>query len=62
LSALLNALFSEVNPGPVKKAFELLGRSLGPVRLPLVAPSATTIEQLRAALAALPRDGFGSDS
>lgn len=60
LSALLDALFSEVNPGPAKKAFELLGQSLGSVRLPLVAPSAATVERLRAALAALPRDVLGS--
>lgn len=55
LAALLDALFSEVNPGPAKKAFELLGQSLGSVRLPLVAPSAATVERLRAALAALPQ-------
>lgn len=55
LAALLEALFSEVNPGPLKKAFELLGQSLGCVRLPLVEPSAATVERLRTALAALPR-------
>jgi 4-hydroxy-tetrahydrodipicolinate synthase len=55
LAALLDALFSEVNPGPAKKAFELLGQSLGSVRLPLIEPSMATIERLRAALAALPR-------
>lgn len=53
LGALLDALFSEVNPGPVKKAFELLGEPMGPVRLPLVEPAAATVERLRAALAGL---------
>jgi 4-hydroxy-tetrahydrodipicolinate synthase len=55
LAPLLDALFSEVNPGPAKKAFELLSQSLGCVRLPLVAPSAATVERLSAALRALPQ-------
>ena len=33
---LINALFCEVNPVPVKKAMELLGWKVGPLRLPLV--------------------------
>lgn len=33
---LINALFCEVNPIPVKKAMELLGWKVGSVRLPLV--------------------------
>jgi 4-hydroxy-tetrahydrodipicolinate synthase len=36
---LINALFCEVNPIPVKKAMELLGWNVGDVRLPLVALS-----------------------
>ena len=54
LAALLDTLFSEVNPGPLKKAFELMGQSLGTVRLPLMEPSAATVERLRTALASLP--------
>jgi len=36
---LIDALFCEVNPIPVKKAMELLGWKVGALRLPLVAPS-----------------------
>ncbi|MCI8308240.1 MAG: 4-hydroxy-tetrahydrodipicolinate synthase [Lachnospiraceae bacterium] len=32
---LINALFSEVNPIPVKKAMNLMGLDVGPLRLPL---------------------------
>lgn len=32
---LVNALFSEVNPIPVKKAMNLMGMEVGPLRLPL---------------------------
>lgn len=56
LGPLLDALFSETNPGPTKTAFGLLGaeRGVGDVRLPLVPPSAATVERLRVALAGLP--------
>ena len=37
---LINALFCEVNPIPVKKAMELLGWQVGDVRLPLVGVTA----------------------
>ncbi len=33
---LINALFSDVNPIPVKEAMNLMGMNVGPVRLPLV--------------------------
>ncbi|MDO5142214.1 MAG: 4-hydroxy-tetrahydrodipicolinate synthase [Eubacteriales bacterium] len=39
LHSLIEALFCEVNPIPVKKAMELLGWQVGPLRLPLVEPS-----------------------
>lgn len=32
---LIDALFSEVNPIPVKKALNLMGKEVGPLRLPL---------------------------
>ena len=32
---LVHALFSEVNPIPVKKALNLMGMEVGPVRMPL---------------------------
>lgn len=47
---LINALFCEVNPIPVKKAMELLGWRVGDLRLPLVAPSDAHTAQIRAAL------------
>ena len=47
---LINALFCEVNPIPVKKAMELLGWKVGPVRLPLVEPTAEHTAQIQAAL------------
>ncbi len=34
--ALINALFSDVNPIPVKEAMNLLGLDVGPCRLPLI--------------------------
>ena len=37
--SLIDALFCEVNPIPVKKAMELLGWKVGDLRLPLVEPS-----------------------
>ncbi|WP_434108711.1 4-hydroxy-tetrahydrodipicolinate synthase [Paraburkholderia caffeinilytica] len=54
LASLLDALFCEANPGPVKKAFELMGHPVGPVKLPLVPPSPATVERLRDEIAALP--------
>ncbi|MDR3766655.1 MAG: 4-hydroxy-tetrahydrodipicolinate synthase, partial [Butyricicoccus sp.] len=47
---LINALFCEVNPIPVKKAMELLGWKVGALRLPLVAPSAEHTARIQAAL------------
>lgn len=39
LHQLIDALFCEVNPIPVKKAMELLGWNVGGLRLPLIDPS-----------------------
>lgn len=47
---LINALFCEVNPVPVKKAMELLGWKVGPLRLPLVEPTAEHTARIQAAL------------
>ena len=44
---LIDVLFSEVNPIPVKEAMGLLGYDCGNCRLPLTAPSANTIEKLK---------------
>lgn len=47
---LINALFAEPNPIPVKAAVEWLGFDVGPVRLPLTPPSPAVRERLLAAL------------
>ena len=49
---LMNDLFLEVNPIPVKEALNLMGMEAGPVRLPLCELSEKNHERLRAAMAA----------
>lgn len=44
---LVDALFSEVNPIPVKKAMNLLGQEVGPVRLPLTEMEQSHTETLK---------------
>ena len=44
---LIEALFCEVNPIPVKKAMELLGWKVGGLRLPLVEPSEEHIAYIK---------------
>ncbi len=51
LMPLIRALFSDVNPIPVKAAMNLLGMDVGPCRLPLTDPSPENMEQIRKALA-----------
>ena len=48
--ALINALFCEVNPIPVKTAMNLLGYNAGPLRLPLCEMEEKNLETLKAAL------------
>lgn len=50
---LIDSLFLETNPSPVKKASELLGRNLGPLRLPMVAVDDKTEEALKREIEAL---------
>ena len=50
LSDLTNALFSEVNPIPVKAAMKLIGYDCGSCRPPLSEPSPDTIKKLTALL------------
>lgn len=50
---LTRALFSQVNPIPVKAAMKLLGYDCGPCRLPLTAPSLKLMQQLKTALHAV---------
>nr|WP_297178107.1 4-hydroxy-tetrahydrodipicolinate synthase [uncultured Agathobaculum sp.] len=49
---LIEALFCEVNPIPVKKAMEILGWNVGALRLPLVEPTPEHTELIRKELAA----------
>ncbi|MHC1750053.1 MAG: 4-hydroxy-tetrahydrodipicolinate synthase [Cellulosilyticaceae bacterium] len=50
LLPLINALFCEVNPIPVKEALNLMGFEVGPCRLPLTTMETANIEKLRTAL------------
>lgn len=47
---LMNALFSDVNPIPVKEAFSLMGESVGECRLPLYKMSDEKRKKLESAL------------
>jgi 4-hydroxy-tetrahydrodipicolinate synthase len=51
---LINALFSEVNPIPVKAALNLMGREVGPLRLPL-----TEMEPAHAAVLKKAMEAYG---
>lgn len=48
--ALNDALFSEVNPIPVKTAMNLMGMEVGPLRLPLCEMEDANLEKLKAVL------------
>ena len=48
---LIDALFTEVNPIPIKAAMNLLGMEAGPLRLPLCDISEKNLEVLRQAMA-----------
>lgn len=50
---LVDALFSDVNPIPVKEAMNLMGMNVGPCRLPLVPMSDGARENLKAQLSAV---------
>ncbi len=47
---LINALFCDVNPIPVKEAMNLLGKEAGPCRLPLISPDEPKLEVIKGAL------------
>ena len=47
---LVKALFCEVSPIPVKAAFKLMGKSAGPLRMPLPEMEPENRERLRAAM------------
>ena len=48
--ALMNDMFIDVNPIPVKEAMNIMGMDVGPCRLPLVGLSAEAKEHLTATL------------
>lgn len=48
--SLINALFSDVNPIPVKEAMNMMGLNMGPLRMPLAPMSEGGREALRAEL------------
>lgn len=50
---LVDVLFSEPSPIPVKEALRLLGYNVGPCRLPLGEPSSATTENLKRELKSL---------
>ena len=49
---LIDALFCEVNPIPVKVAMRLLGWNVGELRMPLCEPEPKHLEQIKTALKA----------
>ena len=49
---LITELFAEVNPIPVKAAMNLMGRNVGPLRLPLTEMEPPNQEKLKAAMIA----------
>lgn len=50
--SLINALFSDVNPIPVKEAMNMMGLNMGPLRMPLYPMTDKTREALRQELIA----------
>jgi 4-hydroxy-tetrahydrodipicolinate synthase len=46
IDPVIDAIFLETNPGPLKRYMEIVGMPVGPVRLPLQGPSAETLAKL----------------
>lgn len=53
LDAVVDAVYLETNPGPLKYYMKLAGRPVGDVRLPLFGPGRETVGALKTALAAM---------
>jgi 4-hydroxy-tetrahydrodipicolinate synthase len=49
IDPVIDAIYLEMNPGPLKTYMALAGMPVGPVRLPLQPPSTATLEKLEAA-------------
>jgi 4-hydroxy-tetrahydrodipicolinate synthase len=58
LMPLLNALFSETNPGPLKAAMAMAGYPLGGVALPLQSPGAELMARLQTLIGELAEKGL----
>jgi 4-hydroxy-tetrahydrodipicolinate synthase len=56
LLPLMDALFAESNPVPLKAAMEIMGLSSGAVRLPLAAAEESTRSRLAACLEAIAKE------
>lgn len=52
LDPVLDVIYSETNPGPLKYFMKLAGVDVGEVRLPLTTPRPETVERLRSVFAA----------
>lgn len=52
IDPVIDTVFLETNPGPLKAYMALAGMPVGGVRLPLAAPTAETLAKLKAAVAA----------
>ena len=50
---LIDSLFCEVNPIPVKTALNLMGQDVGPLRLPLCEMAQQNLERLKGAMTAM---------
>jgi len=44
---IVDAMFCEVNPIPVKTALNLMGKNVGPLRMPLIDPSPENLERIK---------------
>jgi 4-hydroxy-tetrahydrodipicolinate synthase len=51
IDPVIDSIFLETNPGPLKTFMELAGMPVGGVRLPLMAPTPDTIAKLKFAAA-----------
>jgi 4-hydroxy-tetrahydrodipicolinate synthase len=49
IDPVVDAIFVETNPGPLKEYMALAGRPVGGVRLPLLGPSPETLAKLKLA-------------
>jgi len=47
---IIEAMFCEVNPIPIKTALNLMGKNVGPLRLPLVSPTKMSLEKIKSVM------------